>query len=129
MSEELKPCPFCGCTKINEYAESVDVGDEYANIFNYIVECPDCQCSRGDSRTSDVIKRWNTRPAEDALKAEVERLKNKLALVKKHIVDNRDALLFVLKSEHDRATYCEFAFCQSLIELINTDTGKGGEDE
>lgn len=70
------------------------------------------------------------RDENKALKAEVERLKSKLELVRKHIIDNRNALLFVLKTEHDRATYCEYAFCQSLLEIINSVTPeKGGEDE
>lgn len=76
---------------------------------------------------------WNTRPAEDALKAENERLKNKLALVKEHLVIHRDSALNNILEDKDqyRKVQNEFLawFCCRLIELINTDTGKGGEDE
>ena len=55
---ELKPCPFCG---------HKDIG---ATDDGYAV-CAYCE-ARMDVDTSNVS--WNTRPIEDALRAEVERL-------------------------------------------------------
>lgn len=55
----------------------------------------------------------------DLLKAKNKRLKSKLELIKKRILSNRNILLFSLKEKHDSAKYSEFAFCQSLLELIN----------
>lgn len=148
MSEELNPCPFCGGEPEMIHAvleEYHSVNPELIcrecgyrikakNLAIVIADSPKENCKFLDRQT---IRIWNTRPVEDTLEKEVERLKaeneklkNKLVLVKKHVVDNRDALLFVLKSEHNNATYCEFAFCQSLLELINADTGKvGGDNE
>ena len=74
MSEELKPCPFCGGTKIKQFYEWIDVGDENANITSSIVKCADCLCCRGDTRTSDAIRKWNTRPLEDEKDKEIARL-------------------------------------------------------
>ena len=55
---ELKPCPFCGePVEFNKFAEKV--------------VCEDC----GATIYSDY---WNTRPIEDALQAENERLKEEL---------------------------------------------------
>ncbi len=68
MCEELKPCPFCG---------GEDVEHLLDGFGNWLVGCVTCdyriQCV--DCTEDDAIRYWNTRPAEDALKAEVERLK------------------------------------------------------
>ena len=65
----------------------------------------------------------------DILRDKNARLKEKLETIKKHIVDNRDALLFVLKAEHNNATYCEYAFCQSLLEMFNAPDINDGRTE
>ena len=70
MSEELKPCPFCG-----NLLEIV-----HKNGSKY-VRCISGTCifetARHGYHISDdkLIKRCNRRPAEDALTAEIERLK------------------------------------------------------
>ncbi len=58
---ELKPCPFCG-------KQPVIFPDLRGDEFREWVECSDCEI--------DIVKieDWNTRPVEDALKAEVARL-------------------------------------------------------
>ena len=62
MSEELRPCPFCGGTKICT---------EKGINLNY---CDNCSAESN-------VEHWNTRPIEDALnkriaelEAEIERL-------------------------------------------------------
>ena len=57
MSEELKPCPFCGGSNITEEA-SISV-----------VFCADC----GGEKDTDMGS-WNTRPIEDALTARIAEL-------------------------------------------------------
>ena len=52
----LKPCPFCGGTKICT---------ENGINLNY---CDNCSAESN-------IEHWNTRPIEDELRAEIERLK------------------------------------------------------
>lgn len=71
MSKELESCPFCGETDLNKVKRLHLVG------WLYWIECKSCACTRVMSFESmdDAIRRWNTRPAEDALKAENERLK------------------------------------------------------
>jgi len=56
MSEELRPCPFCGGTKICT---------EKGINLNY---CDNCSAESN-------VEHWNTRPIEDELRAEIERLK------------------------------------------------------
>ncbi|MHB0965998.1 MAG: hypothetical protein ACYC36_06030 [Bellilinea sp.] len=58
MSEELKPCPFCGGSKVQiidyEFTDQIEC-DECGNLVR-----PSC---------------WNTRPIEDALRAEIGKIK------------------------------------------------------
>ena len=58
---ELKPCPFCGSDNVKS-EEPLDV-----------IYCLDC----GAEMATDLGD-WNTRPIEDALQAENERLKEDL---------------------------------------------------
>jgi hypothetical protein len=57
--DELKPCPFCGCTQV-----LVSQRDGVP-----LIACNECW---GENRT---IKAWNRREEVTALEAEVERLK------------------------------------------------------
>lgn len=69
MSEELKPCPFCGWYEI--------VLDENFMIGNKpVYVCTHCQ-----SLSSD----WNTRPIEDKLEDEIEELKSRLERISREI--------------------------------------------
>jgi hypothetical protein len=63
MSDELKPCPFCGEKAEIRVKQWID-GEGYPDKLVW-VECPDC----GDTHRPD---NWNTRPIEDALRAELE---------------------------------------------------------
>jgi hypothetical protein len=68
MSEELKPCPFCGEPveiKSNYHTDS----EGYFNRHEW-VECTGC------FRDFWSVNDWNTRPIEDALRAEVAQLRN-----------------------------------------------------
>ena len=79
MSEELKPCPFCGTSV---------VGIEYDGLYRW-VECGNMDCNAAgkvfafltDVGNADhiVANNWNTRPIEDGLRAELARLTAELA--------------------------------------------------
>ena len=72
--DELKPCPFCGTKAVS----SVFTIDVY-NWYEEKVVCDECRCRINHPKAVAI---WNTRPAEDALKAEVERLKSDLEIHK-----------------------------------------------
>lgn len=62
MGEELIPCPFC-----NSRAEHYSF-----NCRKHTVRCVSCLADCGEWDTPErAAFVWNTRPAEDALKAEV----------------------------------------------------------
>lgn len=58
MSEELKPCPCCGC-KVIGAAEMKQALSTYS-----VVECHDCGLKASSYESlADAIAKWNTRPA------------------------------------------------------------------
>ena len=69
MSDEWKPCPFCGGTATTSwYGNKVDIHCDNES-------CPAMNVDIGDLPYSDAVKAWNTRPIEDAKDAEIARLK------------------------------------------------------
>jgi hypothetical protein len=78
MTEELKPCPFCGKPA---YTECVDDGC-YAM-------CPNIECEFAGTGSQ---KAWNTRPIEDALRAELEAVKVELQQANSETTAAREAL-------------------------------------
>lgn len=67
MSEELRECPFCNGTNLDKVQYLDLVG------WMYWVECIICGHVRAISLVDmeDAIRKWNIRPAEDALKKEL----------------------------------------------------------
>ena len=67
MSEELRPCPFCGNEPVVE---------------GNLVACNNLNCPTYDNYWTDPMiftcDQWNTRPIEDTLQAENEWLKEEL---------------------------------------------------
>jgi Zn ribbon nucleic-acid-binding protein len=75
MSEELKPCPFCNRT------DNLRVLSEGQINAVFGVVCYHCGCQfhcRADSEADAKIA-FNTRPIEDALRAEIDQLKHMYA--------------------------------------------------
>ena len=67
---ELKPCPFCQ-SRAEHYS---------FNFRKHTVRCHYCLADCGEHDTPErAAFVWNTRPAEDALKAENERMKAVIA--------------------------------------------------
>ncbi len=71
---ELKPCPFCG-GKGHIYRNYSAGG---IGIDGHFIMCENCRAeSPFDLSESDTGKSWNTRPIEDALRAELEKAKER----------------------------------------------------
>jgi len=72
--EELKPCPFCGGK-----AELFNYLSNHLSKERFWIACIACTADVPSTESKeDILKRWNTRPIEDALKAENETLKQKI---------------------------------------------------
>jgi len=67
MSEELKPCPFCG-----GQPELHLIGNERSRTRKIIIKCTKCRIMRTDAAIKNsiswlediAIKNWNTRTAD-----------------------------------------------------------------
>ena len=75
MFDDPKPCPFCGGK-----APIIVKDVQYPNTPNartwYAIECNACDAiGDWDLGESGAIEKWNTRPIEDALRTENERLR------------------------------------------------------
>lgn len=81
--KELKPCPFCG---------GKSVLAENHNSFFY-TGCCDCGASHEPhyvqyyAQKGDLVKVWNHRPIEDALRAESQKWENHLSSAEQEICD------------------------------------------
>lgn len=70
MIEELKPCPFCGSIESLDKKHVVLHNRYCADDEMWSIECRNCLISTQNFDTEyDLLKFWNTRPAEDVLKA------------------------------------------------------------
>ena len=80
MSDDLKPCPFCGCTLV----DCDDVTDNNGNS-GWHVYCPQCFCDGpGMDCKADAIAAWNRRASDaeiERLRADNKRLTDKLAKI------------------------------------------------
>ena len=66
MSNELKPCPRCG--GLAKYFNIAPYGREEPH---WIADCAaDCPEGRSDGSEAAAAAEWNSRPVEDALRAE-----------------------------------------------------------
>jgi len=70
MSEKLKPCPFCGGTKICT---------EKGINLNY---CDNCSAESN-------VERWNTRPIEDDLRNRIAELEAEIDQLAAHYATER----------------------------------------
>jgi len=61
MSDEMKPCPFCGAP-----AKSITIGSPG-------ITCPKGCCYIIRDTREEVIEKWNRRPAEDELNKIIEK--------------------------------------------------------
>lgn len=68
-SNSLRPCPFCGG------AVTVDLVSRPWQLDDYAISCPKCYQRFCFARTeAEAVKQFNSRPAEDALQAQLSSL-------------------------------------------------------
>ena len=81
MTQELKPCPFCGGEA--EYFElswatTAFSGHMYASPF-WQIRCKDCRATLGDFKTKqDAFDAWNTRANDEVFDARLHNLIERL---------------------------------------------------
>lgn len=98
MKEKLKPCPFCG--------GEAKIRKDITGLTE--VWCYDCLTNTGLQPPGDyAIKKWNTRPAEDALKASNEKMRK---VLEKQCIACR-------MRDHE----CECGFCSIYEALANVE--------
>lgn len=79
MSNELKPCPFCGGKDLKK-----EVIDGIEGMI-YRVSCPHCANTMPmtvDTSMEEAIRIWNTRPVEDKLKQVNECIKREFDVLR-----------------------------------------------
>lgn len=75
MSDELKPCPFCGADAEYEGPDDLPmIGCQTGCAVNPAV-CIHTDDAENNDPARHVTLAWNTRPIEDALRAEIAALK------------------------------------------------------
>lgn len=114
MSEELKPCPFCGSTDIDILAYE----EEYHT--RRVANCINCGASGSVSDSvEEAIESWNARPIENVKDKEIVRLKGNWDYLKEYLVALRNSRLHdenLLPSEMNRHG---ILFLDQLIEKMN----------
>jgi Lar family restriction alleviation protein len=79
MSEELKPCPFCG---------SKDIVLESFGELRHTACCSTCECNTGYMQDDcEAIESWNTRSLEDDLRKQLDIVVEALKWVSHNSVD------------------------------------------
>lgn len=64
MTEQLKPCPFCGGNNMDIEEFTID----FAFDIGYIIRCRDCGCtlkSIENNSEQKAIEAWNRRANDD----------------------------------------------------------------
>ena len=78
MTDELKPCPFCGGGGAG-YIDDVQYPDTPHERVWYAVTCGKCDANGAwDLGKSGAAEKWNTRAVEDALRARIAELEAQL---------------------------------------------------
>lgn len=133
MSEELKPCPFCGALEPQKIMFCDDIIG-----WEYILQCEFCSARiTSHADMDDAIRKWNTRPSEEALKAEVEelagyvkRFRETLAEVAQMANNSDQEQIFEKCRDALRDVYLEEIFRDKFDQILHEPkTEKGGEDE
>lgn len=83
MRNELKPCPFCGETRLTI--------EDNQKVRDVHVLCKDCGAKTSfDGIRYDVAGRWNGRPIEDVLQKRIEELEAENRRLRKTLEEIED---------------------------------------
>ena len=63
MSDELKPCPFCGGKPTFVHATSEDIGNGYVCRTLAVISCDHCMFDMTGETDEDAAAAWNARAA------------------------------------------------------------------
>ena len=63
MSDELKPCPFCGGKPTFVHATSEDIGNGYVCRTLAVISCDHCMFDMAGETDEDAAAAWNARAA------------------------------------------------------------------
>jgi len=66
---ELKPCPFCGGTRIFTEPDEYGSGGQWVTPIH--VGCSDCKAEQMGDTKAEVFERWNRRAADERLAAQL----------------------------------------------------------
>lgn len=80
MTEELKPCPFCGGKEVKIFKEG----------SIWVVECLQCLAKVGATLEADALDFWNYRPKEEQLGEQIREMKQKNDALKREILEARE---------------------------------------
>jgi hypothetical protein len=113
MSEELKPCPFCG-----------EIGKAHLDICGdnlYRVRCINCgvDTHTGWEERIYPIDRWNTRPIEDTLRKQLA-IANDL-LIRLEIATNLTKSIYQSPLHAFNAVHEEVIKAQAEIEKVKNE--------
>jgi Lar family restriction alleviation protein len=123
MSKELRECPFCGKSdKVAIYTYSMVNNDEVL-WTRYGVQCKRCNfeipvCAK----KSTAIRKWNTRPVEDALTVELTRYRVALCHLEGDFICRKN-----FASSDEEKMFLDETLSHIGTELdFNPNTEKGG---
>jgi len=105
MSEELRPCPFCGSMPVIE-----KTGDVVCANTDCIVLASAIAYGVGD--TPVAFAAWNTRPVEDALRARISELEAALGAMTQAVNDATTRI-----AEMNAALVAAEAAAESLLPI------------
>ena len=127
---ELSACPFCGAA--NTDAGFIGHTDDCYLMLKYM----------GEAKKAQLIKAWNRRPLEDALRAEVAILRERCAELESRLDLYHGNMMDVLEAENERLKaraaelveqsnkiYSELKLCETAVEEQQSSLFRASEIE
>lgn len=116
-TNNLKPCPLCGSTNINA------INDTASPVKFCRVHCQDCGIS-WHTYIDGTFDRWNTRPIEDGLRAEIETRDKRIAELETEkecemrVIKDGNAWCFVLPDFENLQVSSSFWMDEGVLDKI-----------